>query len=42
MGTGKFADDFKRDAVARVTERGYPANEVSARREGALALCLEA
>ncbi len=31
MGTGNFTDDFKRDAVAQITERGYPAKEVSAR-----------
>lgn len=30
MGTGNFTDDFKRDAVAQITERGYPAKEVSA------------
>jgi transposase len=24
MGTGNFSDDFKRDAVAQITERGYP------------------
>lgn len=23
MGTGNFTDDFKRDAVAQITERGY-------------------
>ena len=31
MGTGNFTDDFKRDAVAQITERGYPAKEVSKR-----------
>lgn len=31
MGTGNFTDDFKRDAVAQITERGYPVKEVSAR-----------
>jgi transposase len=31
MGTGNFTDDFKRDAVAQITERGYPAKEVSDR-----------
>lgn len=31
MGTGNFSDDFKRDAVAQITERGYPAEEVSER-----------
>lgn len=28
MGTGNFTDDFKRDAVAQITERGYPVSEV--------------
>ena len=23
MGTARFSDDFKRDAVAQITERGY-------------------
>ena len=31
MGTGDFTDDFKRDAVAQITERGYPVSEVSER-----------
>ena len=31
MGTSTFSDDFKRDAVAQITERGYPVSEVSAR-----------
>ncbi|WP_157115674.1 IS3 family transposase [Ketogulonicigenium robustum] len=31
MGTNTFSDDFKRDAVAQITERGYPAREVSER-----------
>ena len=31
MGTGNFSDDFKRDAVAQITERGYPVAEVSQR-----------
>jgi len=31
MGTGNFTDDFKRDAVAQITERGYPVSEVSDR-----------
>lgn len=31
MGTGNFSDEFKRDAVAQITERGYPAGEVSGR-----------
>jgi transposase len=28
MGTGNFTDEFKRYAVAQVTERGYPIKEV--------------
>ena len=28
MGTGNFTDEFKRDAVAQITERGYPVAEV--------------
>lgn len=31
MVTGNFSDDFKRDAVAQITERGYPVSEVSER-----------
>ncbi|WP_390625183.1 transposase [Falsirhodobacter algicola] len=31
MSTGNFSDDIKRDAVAQITELGYPATEVSAR-----------
>ena len=31
MGAGHFTDDFKRDAVAQITERGYPVAEVSKR-----------
>ena len=31
MGTGNFTDEFKRDVVAQITERGYPAKEVSKR-----------
>ena len=31
MGTGNFTDEFKRDAVAQITERGYPVAEVSKR-----------
>jgi transposase len=29
MGAAKFSDDFKRDVVAQITERGYPVAEVS-------------
>lgn len=31
MGTSNFSDDFKRDAVHQLVERGYPAAEVSKR-----------
>ncbi|WP_373285601.1 IS3 family transposase [Salipiger pallidus] len=31
MSSTKFSDDFKRDAVAQITERGYPVREVSER-----------
>lgn len=31
MGTSTFSDDFKRDAVAQIIERGYPVSEVSER-----------
>ncbi|MBG6211976.1 transposase-like protein, partial [Labrenzia sp. EL_126] len=31
MGTSNFSDDFKRDALAQITERGYPVSEVSKR-----------
>jgi transposase len=31
MGRSNFSDDFKRDAVAQITERGYPVSEVSER-----------
>ena len=31
LGKGNFSDDFKRDAVAQITERGYPVSEVSKR-----------
>jgi transposase len=31
MGKGNFSDDFKRDAVLQITERGYPVAEVSQR-----------
>ncbi len=40
MGTGNFSDDFKRDAVAQITERGYPVAEVSRRLGGKPALAL--
>lgn len=28
MGKANFSDDFKRDAVAQITERGYPVDSV--------------
>jgi len=31
MGKANFSDDFKRDAVAQITDRGYPVAEVSQR-----------
>jgi transposase len=31
MGPVHFTDDFKRDAVAQISERGYPVAEVSKR-----------
>ena len=31
MGKANFSDDFKRDAVLQITERGYPVSKVSKR-----------
>ena len=31
MGKGNFTEDFKRDAVAQIVDRGYPVAEVSRR-----------
>jgi transposase len=31
MGKVNFSDDFKRDAVRQITERGYPVADVSQR-----------
>jgi transposase len=31
MGKGNFTEEFKRDAVAQIVERGYPVSEVSQR-----------
>ena len=31
MGNAKFSDDFKRDAVEHIVDRGYPVSEVSKR-----------
>ena len=33
MGTGSFTEDFKRDAVAQITERGYPVAECQTARK---------
>ena len=29
MGTSKYSNEFKRDAVHQITVRGYPVGEVS-------------
>lgn len=34
MSSTKLSDDFKRDAVAQITERGYPVREASERLGG--------
>ncbi len=34
MSSSKFSDECKRDAVAQITERGYPVREVSERLGG--------
>ena len=31
MGNARFSDDFKRDAVEQIVDRGYPVSEVSKR-----------
>jgi transposase len=31
MGKANFSEDFKRDTVAQIVERGYPVAEVSHR-----------
>ena len=31
MGRGNFSEDFKRDAVTQIAERGYPVAEVAQR-----------
>lgn len=31
MRSGNFTDEFKRDAIAQITERAYPVAEVSQR-----------
>lgn len=44
MDTGNFTDEFKRDAVAQITERGYPIRGGFGAAQGqpAFALCVEA
>ncbi|GAB7555248.1 hypothetical protein NRB_47630 [Novosphingobium sp. 11B] len=39
MGKPNFSDEFKRDAVAQITERGYPVAEVC---QSAFAVRMEA
>jgi transposase len=34
MGKANFTDEFKRDAVCQITDRGYPVSEVSQRLGG--------
>ena len=34
MSANKFTDEFKRDAVAQVEDRGYPVREVAERLGG--------
>ncbi len=29
MGNANFSDEFKRDAVAQITERGYPVSALT-------------
>lgn len=31
MGTSNFSEEFKRDAIAQITERGHPVAEVAKR-----------
>lgn len=42
MGDAKLSHEFKRKAMAQITERGHPVTEVSARRQSARAVYLEA
>ena len=35
MSSAKLSDDFKRDAVAQITERGYPVRKVAERQTSA-------
>ncbi len=43
MGKSKFSDKLKRDAVAQITERGYPGSGglEASRRKSVLALRME-
>jgi antitoxin (DNA-binding transcriptional repressor) of toxin-antitoxin stability system len=43
MSKSNFSEEFKRDAVRQITERGYPVAEVFAasRRQSAFALRME-
>lgn len=34
MSSSKLSDEFKREAVAQITERGYPVGDVSERLGG--------
>lgn len=34
MGTATYSEDFKRDAIAQITERSYLVSDVSERLEG--------
>ena len=40
MGKPNFSDEFKRDAVAQIAERGYPVAEVSQRLGSARIRCM--
>lgn len=42
MGKANFSDEFKRDAVAQITERGYPVAEVWQRLGVTLAVFVKA
>ncbi|WP_110760772.1 transposase [Rhizobium sp. UGM030330-04] len=41
MGKSNFSEEFKRDAVRQITERGYPVAEVSQRLGGEAALFVQ-
>ena len=40
MSKSNFSEEFKRDAVVQITERGYPVSEVSKRLGGEPAFAL--